>query len=64
MVVRHVRKPSNFLYTVLSGGSCSEYLATAVFVEEVDSLFYSFNGGQMFTHGKHCVAHSAITVPI
>jgi hypothetical protein len=36
MVAHHVRKPTNFFFIVLSGGCCSEYQATAAFVEEVD----------------------------
>jgi hypothetical protein len=41
---------------VVSGGGCSKYLATAEFVEEVDSLFSSFNGGMSVDPGKalHC----------
>jgi hypothetical protein len=39
MVIRHVRKPTNFLFNVLPGGCCSEYLPTAAYVEEVDKLF-------------------------
>jgi hypothetical protein len=38
-IVHHVRKPTNFLFNVLSGGCCSEYLATAAFVEQADNLF-------------------------
>jgi hypothetical protein len=61
MVYHHVRKPTNSLFNVLSGGCCSEYLTTATFVEEVDNLFDSFSG---VDPGKNTVAHSAVTVPI
>jgi hypothetical protein len=56
MVGHHVRKPTNFIFNVLSGGCCREYLGTAVFVEEVDNLFESFNGGTRVDTGKmpHC----------
>jgi hypothetical protein len=39
MVALNVRKYNNFLFNVLPGGSCSEYLPTAAYVEEVDKLF-------------------------
>jgi hypothetical protein len=45
MVVHHIRKPTNFIFNVLSGDCCSDYLSTAVFVE-VDYLFVSFSGGK------------------
>jgi hypothetical protein len=52
MVIHYVRKPTNFVLNVYSGGCCSEYLATAVFVEQVDSLFDSFNGGTRVDQAK------------
>jgi hypothetical protein len=52
MTVKHERKPSHLLYMDVSGGDYSEYLATAQFVEEVDSLFDSFNGGTSVDPGK------------
>jgi hypothetical protein len=52
MVVHHVRKPTNFLFNILSGGYCNEYLATAALVEEVGNLFDSFNGGMHVDPGK------------
>jgi hypothetical protein len=51
MATYHVRKTINFLFT-LSGGCSSEYLATAAFVEEVDHLFDTFNGGTRVNPGK------------
>jgi hypothetical protein len=35
MILYDVRKPTNLFFNVLSGGCCSEYLATVAFVEEV-----------------------------
>jgi hypothetical protein len=52
MLVHHVRKPTNFLCNVLSGECCTEYLATATYVEEIDNLFDSFNGGMRVDPGK------------
>jgi hypothetical protein len=43
MVVRHIRKSSNFLFSVLSGGCCSDYQAAAAVLEEVDNLFDTFS---------------------
>jgi hypothetical protein len=37
---------------VVSGGGYSRYLATVKFVEEIDNLLSSFNGGQHFEPGK------------
>jgi hypothetical protein len=65
MVVHHVRRPTNILFNVLSGGCCSEYLATAAFVEGVDNFFDSFDSGTHVDPGKKTVLpHSTITVPI
>jgi hypothetical protein len=50
MVFHHVRKPTNFLFNVLSGGCCSEYLATDAFFE--DNLFDSPNVGMCDDPGK------------
>jgi hypothetical protein len=44
MVVYHVRKPTNVLFNI-SVGCCSEYLTTALFIEDVDNIFVSVNGG-------------------
>jgi hypothetical protein len=52
MVVHHVRKPINLVFYLRLGGCCSEYLATATFVEEVNNLFDNFNGGMCFDLGK------------
>jgi hypothetical protein len=46
------KEPTNFIFYVCSGGCCSEYLATAVIVEQVDNLFDSFNGGTRVDQGK------------
>jgi hypothetical protein len=51
MLFHHVRIPTNLLFNFLSGGCCSEYLATAAFVE-IDNLFDSFNGGTRVDEGK------------
>jgi hypothetical protein len=63
MVVHHVGKPNNFLFIVLSGGCCSDCLATAAFVEEVDNSLILSMVERKLTQGKHCFAHST-TVPI
>jgi hypothetical protein len=52
MVTYHVRQTINFLFIFLSEGCSSEYLVTAAFVEEVDHLFHSFNGGTHVDPGK------------
>jgi hypothetical protein len=39
MVVQHVRKSTNFVFNVLSGGCCSEYLATAVLHDPLVNTF-------------------------
>jgi hypothetical protein len=64
MVVRHIRESTNFLFNVVSGSCCSEYLATAVYVEEVDKLLTVSMVECVLTKGEHFVTHSAITVPI
>jgi hypothetical protein len=55
MLFHHVRNTTNFLFNVLSGGCCSEYLATAVFFEE-NNLFDRLNGGTCVDQEKtlHC----------
>jgi hypothetical protein len=52
MVDLHVRKSTDFLFILLSGGCCSEYQATATYVEDVDKLFDSFSGGTRVDQGK------------
>jgi hypothetical protein len=52
MASLHVRKPTNFLFNILSGGCCGQYLAIAVFVGDVNNLFGSFNGGTCVDPGK------------
>jgi hypothetical protein len=52
MVVYHIRKPTDILFNILSGGCCSEYLVTAAFVQEVDNLLNSFNGGMCVDPGE------------
>jgi hypothetical protein len=66
MAFHHVRKLTNFLFNVLSGWCCSEYLATAVVFEE-DNLFESLNGGTHVDQGKTLgcpLSDNTITVPI
>jgi hypothetical protein len=61
MVVHHVWKPTNFFFNnMFSGDCCSEYLATAAFVDEFDNFSNSFNGGKSGDQEKHRVAHSMI----
>jgi hypothetical protein len=52
MVVHHVKKPTDFLFSVLSGECWSEYLATAAFDQEIYNLFDNFNGGMHVDLGK------------
>jgi hypothetical protein len=49
-VVNHVTRPTNFLFKVFLGGHCSDYLATAMFDENVDNLVDTRNFG---THDDH-----------
>jgi hypothetical protein len=57
MTVKHVRKISYFLLMVVSGRSCSKYVATAEIVKEADYVLDSFNGGSCVDTGKtmHCL---------
>jgi hypothetical protein len=65
MVILPVGKPNNFLFIALSGRCCSDRLATAAFVEEVDNSLILSTVEHKLTQGKHCFAHSATTtVPI
>jgi hypothetical protein len=43
MIVHHVRKPTNFLFNVLSGGYCSEYQAAALFDDPLVNTFGAFH---------------------
>jgi hypothetical protein len=61
---KHVRKPSHFLLLVVSGGGCSEYLATAEFVEEDDNLLIVSMVECMLMWGGRCVARIVMTVPM
>jgi hypothetical protein len=38
VTINYVRRPCHVLVMLLSGMFCSEYLATATFVEDVDKL--------------------------
>jgi hypothetical protein len=61
MAVHHVRKLTDFLFNVLSGECCSEYVATFAFVKLITSA--SFDGGKCVDPGKTLLAHLLITVP-
>jgi hypothetical protein len=45
-------KDAHQLRILYKGGCCSEYLATAAFVEQVHNLLDNFNGGKRFDQGK------------
>jgi hypothetical protein len=57
MTVNHTRQSSNLLAMVLSGGPCSKYLATAVFVEEAGNLFDGFKNVMHVCLGKTLPCH-------
>lgn len=53
------------IYTLVSYGVfSSEYMPMAVFVEDVDKLFYSFNSVKHVHLARHSIAHLVTTVPI
>jgi hypothetical protein len=39
MVAHHIRKPTDFLFNVLSGGCCREYLPTGAFDDPLVNTF-------------------------
>jgi hypothetical protein len=48
----------------VSGGVCSEYLATAEFVKRLITSSIVSVVERVLTQGRHCFAHLLITVPI
>jgi hypothetical protein len=46
ITVNHEMKSDHFILIVLSGGSCSAYLATAEITDGADYHFDSFNDGR------------------
>jgi hypothetical protein len=51
---------SPLFFLCSSGECCSEYLATAAFVEEVDNFLIVSVVERVLTQGKHYVGHSTI----